>query len=80
MASFLFVFFTLVVFLILVIIFAAKTYQDLEIAKRNLYRYKHLASQEEYQDALTSDIEHKKRQQTQLTEKETEWRALRELF
>lgn len=80
MASFLFVFFTLVVFLILVIIFAAKTYQDLEIAKRNLYRYKHLASQEEYQNALTSDIEYKKRQQTQLTEKEAQLRASTELL
>ena len=46
--------------------FTVKIYRELEIAKRSLYRYKHLSSQENYQNELATDIEFKKRQKSQL--------------
>lgn len=72
MEFFLFIFIALVFLSILISVFAVKIYQELERAKRNLHKYKHLISQEEYQKELTLDIESKRRQISQFKDEENQ--------
>lgn len=70
MELFLFIFIALIFLSVLVSFFAMKTHQELKTAKRNLHKYKHLISQEEYQKELTLDVESKRRQMSQLKNEE----------
>ena len=49
---------------------AVKVRKELEIARKRLHKYKHLISQEEYQNEMSLDLEAKKRQKLQLTSEE----------
>lgn len=63
-------FFLLIVLSLVLSFFTVKIYRELELAKQQLYRYKHLSSPESYQNELTIDIERKKRQKLTLEDEE----------
>ncbi|MEO1391142.1 MAG: hypothetical protein AAFV85_27745, partial [Cyanobacteria bacterium J06634_6] len=54
---------------------AVKMQKELETAKKRLHKYKHLISQEEYQNEMALDLEAMKRQKLQLTKEETHLRT-----
>lgn len=72
--------FVLFILSVLIGIYAFKTHRRLESAQRDLYRYKHLTSQEKYQDKLSLEIKSKESQRLYLAGEEARLKTSIELL